>query len=101
MISLRKAAALMRRRLSFAGRNPSAEEFAQGLLHSSYGDYLYAVEEFQVEALYVVFRHEYSLEAEFLGLGYALLDAAYGTYLAAQAHLAAHAGGGVDSCVNV
>lgn len=91
----------MRRRLSFAGREPSAEEFAQGLLHSSYGGNLYAVEEFQIEAFYVVFRHEYSLKSEFLGLGYALFDAAYGAYLSAQAYLAAHAGGGVDSRVNV
>ena len=75
----------MRRRLSFAGGEPLAEEVAEGLLHSSHGDYLYAVEKFQIETLYIVLRHEYSLESEFLGLGYALLNGTWPDWAIAAA----------------
>ena len=46
-------------------------------------------------------RDEYALEAQLLRLSDALFDAAHGTYLAREAHLAAECYAGVDGRIHV
>ena len=76
------------------------EEDAECLLYLAYGAYLNA-EAGGVEALHVVLGDDNLLEAYLLGLGNALLDAAYGTYFAGEAYLTCHAYGGLNLGVHV
>lgn len=54
-----------------------------------------------VEALQVVARDDDVAEAQFLGLGDALLDAVDGAHLAGEAYLAGHAPAGLDGGVDI
>ena len=77
-----------------------SEEQAQRLLHLSDGmdgDGVLAV----VEALEVVLGDDDVLETQFFGLGDAGLDAAHGTHLAAQSHLARHAPSALDGRIDI
>ncbi len=65
----------------FGGMDFLGEEFAEGFFDDADFDYLDA-EAFFVEGAAVVARDKYFLESEAVGLGYALLYPADGTYLA-------------------
>ena len=54
-----------------------------------------------VEGLQVVARDDDVAEAQFLGLGDALLDAVDGAHLAGEAHLARHAPARLDGSVDI
>lgn len=77
-----------------------SEEFAKGFLdlaHGVEGDVVLLA----VEALKIVLGDDDVGEAEFLGLGDALLDAVHGAHLAAESHLAGHAPSGFYGCVYI
>ena len=77
-----------------------SEEFAKGFLdlaHGVEGDVVLLA----VEALKIVLGDDDVGEAEFLGLGDALLDAVYGAHLAAEANLAAHTPTALDGRIDI